>query len=377
MAFYTKVDYSRQLFQSAGTAFNASGSTWFGQNVTVGGYSSVHNYLTVGNYLTSSGYSYNYIAPWANQHIYTGCTDCRPCSTGFTFMVGPYSATSGSCLVTITPFSAVTGTTAVLSIGKPPFNPVSGGTTLPSISASTLQIANKGLIAYGTNGSSAIDLQLDEEGNVVRGNSSSLRYKSHIHNAEENRYIKLLTLSPKFFTYNETGRKGFGLIAEDLDKLGYSELVIYNRKGQPENIEYKLLSVALIDILKTINKSSASIDLYNAPITPILNEEGAPQLNYSQEKSEIITKTINDDYISDGEYLIVSSSNCNVTLNSDKNSRIKLKAINGVMTIIPDNGLIDDRWKTIELTQDSCVECVFVKELSYWVVVSSDGIKDS
>ena len=91
----------------------------------------------------------------------------------------------------------------------------------------------------------------------------------------------------------------------------------------------------------------------------------------------MVTKTISDDYISSGEYLIVSTSDCDVTLNSNKNIKIKLKVITGVMTIIPDKGLIDDRWETIELTKDSCVECVFVKELDYWVVVSSDGIKDS
>ena len=369
MAFYTKVDYSRQLFQSGNTSLRVSGSTYHGQDVTVGGY------ITVKNYLTVDGFSYNYISPWAQ--FLTGCTACRPCSTGFTFMVGPYSSTSGSCMVTVTPFSATTGSTAVLAIGKPPFNPVSGGTTLPSISASTLQIANKGLIAYGTNGSSAIDLQLDEEGNVVRGNSSSKRYKTNIRNTPPNRYSKLLSLSPKFFTYKETGRKGFGLIAEDLHELGYTELVIYNRDGQPDNIEYKLLSVALIDILKTVNNSSNIIDLYSAPVSPILKEEWSGELDTSMGELPIITKTISNDYISNGEYLIVSTSDCNVTLNSNKNIKIKLKAIEGVMNILPDKGLIDNIWETIELTQDSCVECVFVKELDCWVVVSSDGIKDS
>ena len=369
MAFYTQIDYSRQLFQSAGTAFNASGSTWFGQNVSVGGYVTVKDYLTVG------GFSYSYISPWIKG--YSACTTCRPCSTGFTFMVGPYSSTSGSCLVTVTPFSAVTGSTAVLAIGKPPFNPVSGGTTLPSISASTLQIANKGLIAYGTNGSSAVDLQLDEDGNVVRGNSSSKRYKTNIKNAPPNRYSKLLSLSPKFFTYKETGRNGFGLIAEELHELGYSELVIYNRDGHPDNIEYKLLSVALLDILKTINNTSKSIDLYSTPVSPILKNEFVDDLDTSVTELPVITKTISNDYISNGEYLIVSTSDCYVTLNSNKNIKIKLKAIDGVMTIIPDNGFMDNRWETIELTKGSCVECVFIKELDYWVVVSSDGVKDS
>ena len=220
-------------------------------------------------------------------------------------------------------------------------------------------------------------MQLDEEGNVVRGNSSSKRYKTNIRSAPPNRYSKLLSLSPKFFTYKETGRNGFGLIAEELHELGYSELVIYNRDGHPDNIEYKLLSVALIDVLKTINNTSKSIDLYSTPVSPILKNEFIDDLGTSGEELPMVTKTISDDYISSGEYLIVSTSDCDVTLNSNKNIKIKLKVITGVMTIIPDKGLIDDRWETIELTKDSCVECVFVKELDYWVVVSSDGIKDS
>ena len=34
-------------------------------------------------------------------------------------------------------------------------------------------------------------------------------------------------------------------------------------------------------------------------------------------------------------------------------------------------------WKNIELSSDSSVEFVFVSELGYWVIVSSDGIKNS
>ena len=347
MAFFTKLDYSRQLRQSSGTSIVLSGSTSFGGNLNVSGNTAISGSTNI------SGQTNFHIPTWIQP--VTACT-CAPCSTGFTFMVGPFSSTSASCNVTITSFSAATGVTQVLAIGQPPLNPVTGGTATPGITASTLQIANAGLVPYGTNSSSAIDLQLDEDGNVVRGNSSSKRYKSDIEDVQQNRYRKLLTLTPKFFTYIETGRKGFGLIAEELDKLGYRELVVYNRDGQPDNIEYKLLSVALIDVIKNIASSGNIV--------------------VEHEESKILTKAINDDYTTNGEYLIVGSDSCKITLSSKENKKIKIKSLNG-LEIVPDIGLIDGKWESINLDGDSCIELVFVSDLNYWVITSSDGIKDS
>ena len=171
MAFFTKLDYSRQLRQLSGTSIVLSGSTSFGGNLNVSGDTAISGNTNI------SGQTNIHVPVWVQP--VTACA-CAPCSTGFTFMVGPFSATSASCNVTITSFSAATGVTPVLAIGQVPLNPVTGGTATPGITASTLQIANAGLIPYGTNSSSAIDLQLDEDGNVVRGNSSSKRYKTDI-----------------------------------------------------------------------------------------------------------------------------------------------------------------------------------------------------
>ena len=347
MAFFTKLDYSRQLRQLSGTSVVLSGSTSFGGNLNISGDTAISGNTSI------SGQSSVYIPTWVQP--VTACT-CAPCSTGFTFIVGPFSATSASCNVTITSFSAATGVTQVLAIGQAPLDPITGGTATPGITASTLQIANAGLIPYGTNSSSAIDLQLDEDGNVVRGNSSSKRYKTDIENASNNRYNKLLTLSPKFFTYRETGRRGFGLIAEELDVLGYRELVIYNRNGQPENIDYKLLSVALIDVIKNISESGNIVIKHEEPKT--------------------LTKVVDYDYITNGEYLIVGSAPCKITLDSNENKKIKIKSLTG-LEIIPDIGLIDGRWKSISLDGDSCIELVFVSDLNYWIIASSDGVKDS
>ena len=190
----------------------------------------------------------------------------------------------------------------------------------------------------------------------MRGNSSSKRYKTDIENVNSNRYHKLLSLTPKFFTYIETGRKGFGLIAEELDSLGYRELVIYNRNGEPENIEYKLLSVALIDVIKNLTNSG--------------------NVGVIQKEPETITKIVSYNYTTNGEYLIVGTESCKITLDSNKNKKIKIKSLSG-LEITPDIGLIDNKWKSITLDGDSCIELVFVSELNYWVIVSSDGLKNS
>ena len=134
---------------------------------------------------------------------------------------------------------------------------------------------------------------------------------------------------------------------------------MYDDNGRPDNIHYKLLSVSLLQLIKDIRK-----DIYSGDINHI-----------SLEKDNI-TKVINYDYTTNGEYLIVVTSDAKVSLNSKVDTKIKIKSLANT-TITPDKGLIDDKWKNIELTTDSSVEFVFVSELDYWVIVSSDGIKDS
>lgn len=349
MAFFTKVDYSRQLRQYVDTSVDFSGSTTMGQDLSVSGETIIGSGLTVGDEFMC------YQPYWAKPG--GGCS-CSACTTGHTFMVGPYSSTSASCVVTITSFSAVTGTTPVLAIGQAPMEPLTGGSSNPGISASTLQINKGGLLPNGTHGYSAVDLQVDEVGNVVRGSSSSLRYKSNLRRVEKNRYNKLLGLSQYFFTYNETGRGSFGLIAEEMDDLGYNELVIYNGQGQPDNIEYRLLSVALLGLVQDLYKDGI---MYVEPTTTEVDN---------------ITKVIDYDYTTNGEHLIVVSSDCNVSLDSSSDTKVKIKSLANVV-ISPDKGLIDNKWSSISLDGDSCVELVFVKELGYWIVTSSDGFKDS
>jgi hypothetical protein len=326
MAFYTKVDYSRQLKQKAGTTATFSGSTQFYQEFSV---------------------------QTSTEFIPEDDCPCFGCSTGATFIVGDYSATSASCNVTITSFSGQTGITQVLAIGQVPINPLSGGTGAFYLTGSSLQIDRNTLLDSAAM-TGEVALLIDEAGNVVRTAPSSLRYKKDLVRVEPNRYRDMLKqIHPYFFTYKSSGAAGFGLIAEELDRLGYRELVIYDSQGRPDNIDYRLLSVALLRIIKDLEKPNVGLV-----------------------ESDNHTKVVNEDYVTNGEYLLVVNGNCNITLNSKVDKKIKIKSLSSC-TIVPDKNKIDNKWESIELSGDSCVEFVFVKDLDCWVISSSDGIKDS
>ena len=348
MGFYTKVDYSRQLKQSGDTIGVFSGSSTFEQKVDIG------SACTVGAGITGCGDFMVYkCKEWTEL---CGACNYTASTTGYTFMVAPYSATSGSSMVTITPFSAITGYTPVVAIGKLPTPPLSGTnsslSTNPGISASTLQIGNLGLLLDSVT-SGNVDLQIDESGNVVRGSSSSERYKSHLRNIGTERYKKLLDLNTYFFKYKETGADGFGLIAEELDNLGFNELVIYDGQGRPDNIQ-----VALLNLLQGLYKDG--MNLYIEPTG----------------ETDTTTKVISDDYVSNGENLLVVTEPCKITLNSQNDKKLKIKSLSDV-EVVPDNGLIDMKWESLHLDGDSCVEFSYVEDLSSWVIVSSDGLKNS
>ena len=89
-----------------------------------------------------------------------------------------------------------------------------------------------------------------------------------------------------------------------------------------------------------------------------------------------LTKVVTEDYTTNGEYLLVSTSDSTITLNSAVGTKVRIKSLSNT-SVVPDIGLIDSRWENVELDNNSSVEFVFVSDLNYWVIVSSDGIKDS
>ena len=96
------------------------------------------------------------------------------------------------------------------------------------------------------------------------------------------------------------------MIAEDLNELGYRELVIYDNQGRPDNIDYKLLSVALLNLIQGLYKSKE-----------IVYAESTMQ------EHDSITKVVSEDYTTNGEYLIVVTKSSKITLKLRKRHQNK------------------------------------------------------
>lgn len=92
------------------------------------------------------------------------------------------------------------------------------------------------------------DLYADVNGNVFRQGSSA-RYKEDI-TAFKDDFAKVLELEPVSFRYRDSGHAGVGYLAEDLHDNGLGSLVLYDNEGQPEGINYKMLPVYLLEIVK-------------------------------------------------------------------------------------------------------------------------------
>ncbi len=97
------------------------------------------------------------------------------------------------------------------------------------------------------------NLQIDGSGNVIRGSSSSVRYKENIHDLKAD-FNKILLLEPKSFIYKNTNTEDIGYIAEELDRLGLEELVIYDAEKKPDGIRYDKISLYLLEVIKSLKK---------------------------------------------------------------------------------------------------------------------------
>lgn len=82
------------------------------------------------------------------------------------------------------------------------------------------------------------------------------------------------------------------------------------------------------------------------------------------------------EYRTTGEECIIvrGMAESTVILDSTKNDHITIKAMNK-LTIIPDNGRIDEEYDEIVVERGACVE--FRCCLKTWYILSSDGLKYS
>ena len=321
MAFYTQIDLSRQLKQSGGTT-----SLFSGNSHNQGG-------LWAGRY---SGYSYDF----DTTDSYTG-------NSGYTFVVQQSNTLSGmtdysdgrtsTYGVSVTSYSGIASGNTVLAVSKVPQYPINPGATSVTLTASCLQIATGNLIS-----SSSTDLGIDTLGNVVI-DTSSKRFKDDIKDIEFENLDKLLELNPRKFKWKSNGSDDWGYIAEEVESLGLRDFVSYEG-GVPHSVKYKKLTILLIAYLKKHGLGNTTTTKVSC-VCP---------------KEEFVVLTEDSTFILDHtkstNYIIKSLASCNVE---------------------PDMGLIDREWGSLEMLPESCVEFRFYEPLSSWMIVSSDGIKES
>jgi hypothetical protein len=229
--------------------------------------------------------------------------------------------------MSVTAFSGKTTGNTVVAISQPPLIPVDTTAATISITASCLQINSSNLIS-----ASATDLGIDSLGNIVK-DTSSLRYKYNVNDLTFSNLNKLLDLKPKNFKWRSNHTDDWGYIAEDVHNLGLTDLVSYEG-GVPDSVKYKKLSIMLIEYLKIyITKE---------------NDE------------EFIVLTENGDYV----------------LNRETSKKYTIKSLSECR-ILPDIGLIDNNWDSLRLTSESSVGLKFYEPLNCWLIVSSDGIKNT
>jgi len=92
-----------------------------------------------------------------------------------------------------------------------------------------------------------------ELSNVICREGSSERYKRNIMRLEDD-FQKILTLEPKAYQMKEGhGSQDvwqFGYLAEELDQIGLKSLVVYDKSGRPDGIQYKKMCIYLNEVLK-------------------------------------------------------------------------------------------------------------------------------
>ena len=93
------------------------------------------------------------------------------------------------------------------------------------------------------------DLVINSSGQVF-SQPSSARYKEDITEFKDD-FEKVLALEPVTFRYRDSGQNGVGYLAEDLHEKGLGSLVSYDDEGKPHSINYKLLPVYLLELLKS------------------------------------------------------------------------------------------------------------------------------
>ena len=236
-------------------------------------------------------------------------------------------------------FTSTSADTAVFSMGLDP-DLTSG--------KSAIQI-NSDLIPTGT----GADLEIDVSTNEVFRVASSLKYKKDVKPITPKELNSILELTPVRFKWKNNEKPSVGLIAEEVDAVGLIDFVIYNENGEPDGVNYKLLNIALISVLK---------------------QGKIPVIEKTSEVVENIPVTIGQDYTTSSTRYIIATEDLTITLSDANLNRFYIKSMANI-TVKTKSGKIDSEWEEINMGPQSSIEVL--SDNTNWFILSSDGLKNS
>lgn len=102
-------------------------------------------------------------------------------------------------------------------------------------------------------------LNIDSGTYEILINTSSRRYKKDIVDLEFDPF-RVLELKPTFYTRTDSGRREFGLIAEEVYQILPQLVICKHDTGQPEAVKHELLNVLYVPILKSFNSRFEHIE---------------------------------------------------------------------------------------------------------------------
>lgn len=274
-----------------------------------------------------------------SRQIYQNCNTTAEMSGSSKLQQNVFIGLSGISSTYNFNFTSTSANTAVFSMGVGPDL---------TYGKSAIQI-NSDLIPTG----SGNELEIDTTTNEVFKAASSLRYKKDVVPLSFNELSPILQLTPVRFKWKNNNKPSVGLIAEEVDSVGLTDFVTYNKNGEPDGVSYKLLTIALISILK---------------------QGTVPVIEKTVETVENIPITIVQDYVTSSTRYIIATEDLIITLNDKSLNRFYIKSMANI-TVKTKLGKIDGEWEEVNMGPQSSIE--ILSNGDGWFILSSDGLKNS
>jgi hypothetical protein len=124
---------------------------------------------------------------------------------------------------------------------------------------------SSGLLYFGSivnDSANTSGIRIKADGRITR-DSSSIRYKKNIKNITDIEANRILNLN--VVTYNEKIQKDndvrmTGIVAEEVDTLGYKDFVAYNEKNQPDNLNYQQIFTSMLYVVQQLEKRITELE---------------------------------------------------------------------------------------------------------------------